>query len=67
MFRETTKKENHRGQDKMSKLIIKQKFPCGYEMEIFAKCFGGIDTKGFELGVCPLHNKGCKKQEGKTK
>lgn len=41
------------------RLKIKQKFPCGYEIELEAKSLGTIDTSEIKLGICPIHGEKC--------
>lgn len=49
----------------MAQIKIKQKFPCGFEYEIEAKSFLGINSNEFEmLKECPMHKNKCKKEEG---
>lgn len=43
------------------KLDIWVKFPCGYELKINANSLRGINTEGFNIETCPLHDKRCKR------
>jgi hypothetical protein len=46
----------------MPKIHIKQKFPCGYELDFDIESgFRNIDTENLILGVCPIHKDKCKK------
>ena len=43
------------------KLRIKQKFPCGYEIEIDASSImSGINASNLNLGIFPIHGNECK-------
>ncbi len=41
------------------KLKIKQKFPCGYELEIMGSSWRGVEFNDLKVGICPLHGKKC--------
>jgi hypothetical protein len=46
----------------MTKFNYKQKFPCGYELEMDISGFGLRDFSGLpEIGICPIHGKKCVK------
>lgn len=48
----------------MAKIRIKQKFPCGYELEIDIKTFSQVDFGDYKIGICPMCGK-CKPKEEK--
>lgn len=44
----------------MAKFKYKQKFICGYELDIETSGFGLRDFSSLpEIGVCPIHGKKC--------
>lgn len=50
----------------MNKLYIKEKYPCGYEIEIRLRkgLFGDFNFTNKD--GCPLHGKNCKQKGGKN-
>jgi len=44
----------------MARIKIKQKFPCGYELDLQVNTIRQVDLWNYEIGLCPLHGDECK-------